>query len=78
MNSTRKRITASRGSVADLNGTQAGKVLIVEPRNQKLQRYSWDEVAKERFQLSEVEVDQLDHGAVLWRGSTAFIVERQT
>jgi hypothetical protein len=52
------------------------KALIVEPTDQTWQRYPWDESTKQRFELNDAEVDQLERGAVLWRGSTAFMVER--
>jgi hypothetical protein len=51
------------------------KVLIVEHPNQKMEQYGWDKPAKQRFQLNEADADDLEHGAVLWRGSTAFLVE---
>ena len=83
MTGSERRLRASQVSVAYLNRTMKSmqvqadsKALIVESRNEEWQRYLWDEAAKRRFQLNEAEADQLEHGAVLWRGSTAFIVER--
>jgi hypothetical protein len=60
-----------------LDMSQSSKVLIVEPRDQNLQRYPWNEATKHRFELNEAEADELEHGAVLWRGSTAFMLERR-
>jgi hypothetical protein len=72
------RIVAFPSSVGSLKGrtVRSSKVLIVEHPQRKLQRYLWDEAAKQQFLLNEAEADDLEHGAVLWRGSTAFIVER--
>jgi hypothetical protein len=53
------------------------KVLTVEHRKRKTEQYPWDQAAKQRFQLNEADADDLEHGAVLWRGSTAFLVERK-
>ena len=74
------RLVAFPPLVSRLNGTalRSSKVLIVEHPKQKLQRYLWDEAAKRQFLLNEAEADDLEHGAVLWRGSTALIVERLT
>jgi hypothetical protein len=66
--------------VSCVNGTtiSSSKVLIVEARNQGFKQYPWDEAAKHRFLLSEAEVDELEHHAVVWRESTAFMLEKRS
>ena len=80
MSSAEERLRASvayYNSVMKSTQIQPGsKVLIVEPPDQTWQRYPWDESTKQQFHLNDAEVDQLERGAVLWHGSTAFMVER--
>jgi hypothetical protein len=82
MGSTNDSLRAFRASGVYLNETLkstpvliGSKVLIVEHPKQKMERYPWDKAAKQRFHLNEADADDLEHGAVLWRGPTAFLVE---
>ena len=82
MRSTNDSLRAFRASGVYLSGTLkstpvriGAKALIVEHPKQKMERYPWDKAAKQRFHLNEADADDLEQGAVLWRGSTAFLVE---
>ena len=54
----------------------SSKLLIVEARDHGFKQYPWDDEAKHRFLLSDAEVDELEHNAVVWRESTAFMLEK--
>ena len=82
MRSSKDNLRAFQALRAYLNATLKStpvlidsKVLIVEHPGQEIEQYPWDQAAKLRFQLNEADADDLEHGAVLWRGPTAFLVE---
>ena len=58
--------------------TRIDTFLIVEAPDQKLKQYDWDNSARHLFDLNDAEVDALEHNAVVWRGSTAFLLERES
>jgi hypothetical protein len=73
LNSAMAPLGDFRGGKA--KGPAAPKVLVVEVRNSGLRHYPWNSTSRQRFQLNWNDIRELEHNAVLLRGSTAFIVD---
>lgn len=53
-------------------------ILIIEEPNKDPKEYIWSDETRDKFNISDTEVEKLLAGKVIWNGATAMTLEEET